>query len=202
VLMLLIGGGFDTTTALTAHSLEWLGENPAERDRLRNDLPGLLNSATEEFLRFYTPAPGDARTISADVEMMGARFSEGDRIWLSWAMANRDPSVFPDPNTLQLDRKQNRHASFGLGIHRCIGSNVARMVFKTMLTAVLDRLPQYEIQPEGTVHYETVGVINGMKHLTATFTPGERLGAGLDDTIAHWQKRCDEEDLAFPVTLR
>src|SRR5262249_5854087 len=58
VLVLLIGGGFDTTTALTAHSLEWLGENPAERDRLRGDLPGLIDSATEEFLRFYTPAPG------------------------------------------------------------------------------------------------------------------------------------------------
>ena len=97
---------------------------------------------------------------------------------MSWAMANRDPAVFPDPNEIDLDRKGNRHFSFGLGVHRCIGSNVARTVFKSMLTAVLDRMPDYVCDPEGTVHYETIGVIQGMKHLPATFTPGKRLGAG------------------------
>jgi cytochrome P450 len=202
VLSLLIGGGFDTTTALTAHALEWLEQHPDQRERLRGDLPGLLNSATEEFLRFYTPAPGDARTITQDVEMCGARFTEGDRIWISWAMANRDPQVFPDPDELQLDRKNNRHSSFGLGIHRCIGSNVARMQFKAMLTAVLDRLPDYVVDPAETVHYDSIGVINGMKHLRATFTPGARTGAGLTETIARWQLACDAEELALPVTLR
>src|SRR5215468_12503714 len=69
VLGLLIGGGFDTTTALTAHSLEWLSEHPDERERLSRDRDALLDSATEEFLRFYTPAPGDGRTFSEDVEV-------------------------------------------------------------------------------------------------------------------------------------
>ncbi|WP_309484381.1 cytochrome P450 [Streptomyces himalayensis] len=202
VLALLIGGGFDTTTALTAHALEWLSENPGERDRLSRERDTLLDSATEEFLRFYTPAPGDGRTISADCELAGTEFKEGDRVWLSWAMANRDPSVFPEPHTVDLDRKGNRHNSFGLGIHRCIGSNVARTAFKRMLLQVLDRMPDYRCDPEGTVHYETIGVIQGMRQLPATFTPGKRLGPGLDETLEILQKVCDEQRLAEPVTVR
>jgi cytochrome P450 len=202
VIALVIGGGFDTTTALTAHSLEWLSEHPAERDRLSRERDTLLDPATEEFLRFYTPAPGDGRTISADCEIAGTSFKEGERLWLSWAMSNRDPSVFPNPNEIDLARTGNRHHSFGLGIHRCIGSNVARMVFKRMVTAVLDRMPDYQCDPAGAVHYQTIGVIQGMQHLPATFTPGERIGDGLDETIARMQVICDEQRLAEPVTVR
>ena len=162
----------------------------------------LLDSATEEFLRFYTPAPGDGRTISADCEIAGTTFKEGERLWLSWAMANRDPALFENPHEIDLARTGNRHHSFGLGIHRCIGSNVARMVFKQMLTAVLDRMPDYQCDPAGAVHYETIGVIQGMQHLPATFTPGPRVGAGLDETIEAMQKVCDEQRLAEPVTVR
>lgn len=197
---LLIGGGFDTTTALTAHSLEWLGEHPEERARLRAELPELIDTATEEFLRFYTPAPGDGRTVTCEYELSGRKLEEGDRLWLSWAMANRDPSVFEDPDHIKIDRRHNRHTSFGLGVHRCIGSNVARTVFKSMLAAVLERIPDYVCDPSGAVHYDTIGVINGMKHLPATFSPGQRLGAGLDETIEHWQKVIDDEGLAKPVT--
>jgi cytochrome P450 len=202
VIALVIGGGFDTTTALTAHSLEWLSEHPAERERLSRERDTLLDAATEEFLRYYCPAPGDARTITADCEIAGARFKEGERIWLSWAMANRDPSVFPDPHQVDLERKGIRHYSFGLGLHRCIGSNLARMVFKRMITAVLDRMPGYRCDPEAAVHYQTIGVIQGMQHLPATFTPGPRLGAGLDETIEAMQRICDEQRLAEPVTVR
>jgi cytochrome P450 len=202
MLTLLVGGGFDTTTALTAHSLEWLGENPDQRQRLIDERDALLDSATEEFLRFYTPAPGDGRTFSEDVEINGTRFQEGERLYISWAMANRDPAVFPEPNKLILDRKGNRHFGFGLGIHRCIGSNLGRTVFKSMLNAVLDRIPDYRCDPEGTVHYETIGVIQGMRHLPATFTAGRPLGPGLDETLAKLQKICDEQELARPITER
>ncbi|MEU1166382.1 cytochrome P450 [Streptomyces sp. NPDC005921] len=202
VLALLIGGGFDTTTALTAHALEWLSQHPAERDRLSRERATLLDSATEEFLRYFAPAPGDGRTISADCEIAGQRFEEGERLWLSWAMANRDPAVFADPDRVHLDRKGNRHSSFGLGIHRCIGSNVARTVFKRMATAVLDRMPDYRCDPDGTVHYETIGIIQGIRHLPATFSPGKRLGPSLDETLAKLQQLCDEQRLAEPVTVR
>jgi len=202
MLVLLIGGGFDTTTALTAHALEWLSQNPEQRQRLSRDRDTLLDPATEEFLRFYTPAPGDGRTFSDDVDIDGTHFKEGERLWISWAMANRDPSIFPEPNTLILDRKGNRHFSFGIGIHRCIGSNVGRTVFKSMLTAVLDRMPDYYCDPASTVHYETIGVIQGMRHLPATFTPGPKLGVGLEETLDKLQKICDEQQLALPITER
>ncbi|OCB10670.1 cytochrome P450 [Mycobacterium intracellulare] len=202
MLNLLIGGGFDTTTALTAHALEWLAQNPNERTRLSEQRDTLLNPATEEFLRYFTPAPGDARTISEDMNLNGTALKEGDRLWLSWAMANRDPAVFSEPDRVVMDRKGNRHFSFGLGVHRCIGSNVARTVFKAMLTAVLDRMPDYECVAEGTVHYDSIGVIQGMRHLPATFTAGPRLGPGLAETLDALQRACDEQGLARPITER
>lgn len=202
MLMLLIGGGFDTTTALTAHALEWLSEHPDQRVRLRRERDALLDSATEEFLRFFTPAPGDGRTIAADCEIDGVALKEGERLWISWAMANRDPALFDHPDQVLLDRPGNRHFSFGLGVHRCIGSNVARTVFKSMLTAVLDRLPDYRCDPAAAVHYQTIGVIQGMQHLPADFTPGARLGPGLAETLCNLQRICDEQELARPITER
>ncbi|WP_216893052.1 cytochrome P450 [Nocardia alni] len=201
MLALIIGGGFDTTTALTAHALEWLGENTDQRELLSKERDLILDSATEEFLRYFTPAPGDGRTFAEDCEVGGKRFREGERLWLSWAMANRDPQVFQDPNNLDMERKGNRHYSFGLGIHRCIGSNMARMTFKRMLTAVLDRMPDYRCDPAGTMHYDSIGVIQGMRHLPATFTPGHRLGAGLEETLEKLQRACDDQRLAEPVTV-
>jgi hypothetical protein len=79
---------------------------------------------------------------------------------------------------------------------------VARMVFKRMVVAVLDRMPDFRCDPAGAVHYQTIGVIQGMRHLPATFTPGTRIGDGLDETIARMQVICDEQRLAEPVTVR
>jgi hypothetical protein len=76
---------------------------------------------------------------------------------------------------------------------------MARMVFKRMLLAVLDHLPDYACDPAGAVHYETIGVIQGMQHLPATFTPGPRVGDGLDATLARLQSLVDDQRLAEPV---
>jgi cytochrome P450 len=200
--MLLIGGGFDTITALTAKTCEWLSNHPEERERLSRERDTLLDSATEEFLRYFTPAQGDGRTISQDCEIDGVTFKEGQRLWLSWAMANRDPELFEDPHTIQLDRAGNRHFSFGLGIHRCIGSNIARTTFKGMLTGVLDRIPDFTCVPGAAVHYDTTGVINGMKHLPATFTPRRPEGPGLSETLDQLQRLVVEDRLAEPPAIR
>jgi hypothetical protein len=85
-------------------------------------------------------------------------------------------------------------------VHRCIGSNVARAVYKIMLSGVLERMPDFTCDPKGAVNYDTIGVINGMKHLPATFTPGARRGSGLEETMARWQVTIDEQRLAEPVT--
>lgn len=199
-MMLLVGGGFDTTTALTGQSLLWLSKHTDERARLAAEIDTLLDPATEEFLRFFTPAVGDARTFSKDVEVEGVEFKEGERVWVSWSMANRSPEIFPNPDEIDFDRTGNRHAAFGLGIHRCIGSNVARVVFKRMMTAVLDRMPDFVIDPDAVVHYESVGQINGLVNLPATFTPGERRGPGLTKTIEKAQQIVVDERLADRVT--
>jgi cytochrome P450 len=189
-LTLLIGGGFDTTTALTSHALHWMNERPDERRRLGHD-SGLLDTATEEFLRFATPAQGGGRTITADCEIVGHEFHEGERIWMAYALANHDPEAFPDPDDIVLDRLPNRHAAFGLGVHRCIGSNLARMSFKTMLAEVLGRIRDYDVDEEGIVRYENIGIINGYQHLPASFPKGTPEGPPLEKVIARWQATLD-----------
>ena len=192
---LVIGGGFDTTTSLTASAWRWLAEHPSERARLVADRR-LLDPATEEFLRYFTPAQGDARTVTKDCEVAGYQFAEGDRVLMGYAMPNRDPRVFANPDELQLDRIPNRHAAFGLGNHRCIGSNIARMQFKTMMWETLQRLGDYTVNGDAAVRYESIGVINGYQHLPATFTPGTKVGPGLAETMRIWQARLDEEAAA------
>ena len=189
---LVIGGGFDTTTSLTASAWRWLSEHPDQRDQLVADR-SLLNTATEEFLRFFSPSQGDARTVTQDCEVVGYEFSEGDRILLGFAMPNRDPRVFDEPDELHLDRFPNRHAAFGLGNHRCIGSNIARMQFKVIMWETLQRLGNYVVDGDAAVRYESIGVINGYKHLPATFAPGPRVGPGLAEMMATWQARLDAE---------
>jgi cytochrome P450 len=192
-LTLLIGGGFDTTTALTAHALDWLEGRPDERGRLLDD-PGLLDTATEEFVRWATPAQGGGRTVTRDCVVGGADFRQGDRVWMAYAAANHDPRAFDSPDEIVLDRFPNRHAAFGLGVHRCIGSNLARMTFKTMVSEVLRRLGDYNVGREDIVRYDDIGTINGYKHLPATFSPSEPTGPALGEVIERWQTIVSSEE--------
>ncbi len=195
-LFLVTGGGFDTTTALTSSSWRWLAENPSERDRLTSGDASLWDTATEEFLRYFTPAQGDARTVTQDCEVAGYEFSQHDRVLISFAIPNRDPKYFEDPDTVKLDRFPNRHAAFGLGNHRCIGSNLARMQFKAIMQESLARIPDYAIDYDGLERYESIGVINGYKAMPFTFTTGAPQGPGLQATIERWQKILDDEAAA------
>ena len=199
-LFLVIGGGFDTTTALTSNVWRWLAENPDARTRLLNAESSLWDTSTEEFLRFFSPSQGDARTVTQDCEVAGYKFSEGDRVLLSFSIPNRDPKHFEDPDTVKLDRFPNRHAAFGLGNHRCIGSNLARMQFKAIMQESLARIPEYEIDYDGMVRYETIGVINGNKYMPFTFTPGTPTGPGLQETMEKWQAKLDAEAAAATST--
>jgi cytochrome P450 len=112
---------------------------------------------------------------------------------MAYGLTNHDAEAFPDPDEIIIDRFPNRHAAFGLGVHRCIGSNLARMSFKTMIGEVLTRLPDYEIRQEGIVRYEDVGTINGYQHVPAAFCPGPRTGEPLERVIDTWQGVLDAE---------
>src|SRR5690606_26970424 len=112
--------------------------------RLRQD-PELLRPATEEFLRYFSPVPGLARTATTRCTVGGREVQAGERLFLSWSSANYDEDVFGDPDVVDLERTPNRHQSFGLGIHRCLGSNFARAEFRIVMEELLRRIPEFTI---------------------------------------------------------
>lgn len=171
---LIVHGGVDTTTSLLAHSFEYLERNPADRQRLIDD-PGLIFSAGEEFLRYYCPVQMLARTATRDVELGGQLIRAGERVGLWWAAANHDPAFFEHPERIILDRFPNRHVGFGLGIHRCLGSNLARAQYAIVLEEALRRMPDYQLLRGQAEHYESIGMVNGYVKMPASFTPGKRL---------------------------
>lgn len=176
VCTLVIAGGVDTTTSLFADTLVWLDEHPEQRQRLIDD-PSLIPTATEEFLRYFTPQQLLARTATRDVEVGGQLIREGERVMLSWAAANRDPSVFESPAEVRLDRAPNRHTTFGLGQHRCLGSNLARVEFAVMLSELLRRMPDFRIARDRAEPYPSIGVVNGWISLPSQFTPSTPEGS-------------------------
>ncbi|GAA1839943.1 cytochrome P450 [Pseudonocardia ailaonensis] len=173
---LLLAGGVDTTASLVGQTLVWLDRHHDVRQRLIDE-PELLPRAIEEFLRFFAPAPALARTIAKDAPFHGCTLKEGDRALLAWASANRDPAQFENPDTLDIDRWPNRHLSFGLGVHRCVGSHLGRAMAQQLLGEVLRRMPDYRIDHDGVVAYPQQGSSAGFGVIPATFTPGAREGA-------------------------
>ncbi|MGO9062530.1 MAG: cytochrome P450 [Candidatus Binataceae bacterium] len=178
---LIVHGGVDTTTSLLGNTFEYLDRTPEARRRLIDD-PELIFSAGEEFLRYYCPVQMLARTATRDVELGGHLIRAGERVGLWWAAANHDPAVFEHPEQIILDRFPNRHAAFGLGIHRCLGSNFARAQYAIVLGQVLQRLPDFRLIREQAEHYESIGTVNGYVKMPATFSPGKRLKAPVEIT--------------------
>ena len=170
---LVMQGGFDTTGSAIANALIHLDRNHDARQRLMNE-PDLMASAIEEFLRLEAPQLALARTANVDCEIGGQQIKTGDKLLLFWASGNRDGDVFENPNELQLQRFPNRHMTFGLGAHRCLGSNLARRQIELALEGVLRRLPDYEIDHDVMVRPETVGIAYGVYALPARFTPGQK----------------------------
>ncbi|WP_433189963.1 cytochrome P450 [Actinoallomurus sp. CA-150999] len=166
-----LGGGIDTTTALIANALVYLDEHPEHRARLVTD-DAFMSSFCEEMLRYFSPVQGFARTVTKDTELGGCPLRRGDRVFLSWAAANHDPEVFDEPEQIIPDRFPNRHTSFGIGSHRCVGSTLARAEFAVVVREVLRRMPDYTLA-DGAVRYSNVGTVNGWHRLPARFTPGE-----------------------------
>ncbi|MEX1009327.1 MAG: cytochrome P450 [Acidimicrobiia bacterium] len=170
IAFLTTAGGVDTTTSLTGAALLHLSQHPDDRERLRNE-PDLLPLATEEFLRYYPPARTHARTVAVDTVFEGVEMKKGERVLLSEAAAGRDESEFENADEFVIDRLPNRHLSFGVGIHRCPGSHLARVEFSEMITAVLRRMPDYEIALDGVEEYPDWAMVGGWQRMPATFTP-------------------------------
>jgi cytochrome P450 len=172
ILWNLIAGGVDTTTSQTALTLLHLGTHPELRRQLI-DHPELHRTATDEFLRYFSVNQTLSRTITKDVELNGQRLRKNDRVVISWLSANHDEKEFQRPDEIILERTPNRHLAFGLGPHRCIGSHLARLMSEVMVKAVLDRIPDYQVDVQNVHQYLGNPSMTGLGKLPVTFTPGE-----------------------------
>ena len=159
---LLLIAGIDTTWSTIGASLWHLARTPGDRRRLVAD-PGLLPTAVEEFLRAYAPVTM-ARLVKDDMHWHGVDMKADDWILLSFPAANRDPAQFDRAGEVIIDREVNRHAAFGLGIHRCLGSHLARMELRVALQAWLERIPEFTLEDPSAVTWST-GQIRGPRTL-------------------------------------
>jgi cytochrome P450 len=166
-LRLLLIAGIDTTWSAIGSSLWHLAKTPADRERLVAE-PALIPSAVEELLRAYSPVTM-AREVMKETVISGCPVRPGNMVLLSFPAANRDPAVFPDADKVLIDRKENRHAAFGLGIHRCVGSNLARMEMTVALEEWLKRIPDFRLDPAGQVKWSE-GTVRGPRQLPMLFS--------------------------------
>jgi cytochrome P450 len=178
IFVLVLAGGVDTTTSATSGAFAYLGQHPEVRRRLIAE-PDLLPAACEELLRWVTPSPSIARTSNCAAVIGEQTIGQHERVMVNLFAANRDPAAFDRPDEVDLDRPDHRHAAFGLGIHRCIGANVARLEMQTMIGRALRRMPDFTVEADEVQRYHTAGIQNGLFAVPARFSPGATAGASL-----------------------
>ncbi|MCY1012917.1 cytochrome P450 [Nannocystis pusilla] len=142
----LLFGGHETTTNLIANTVYTLLRFPDQLQRLREE-PGLLASTIEEVLRFECPVSRMGRVARVDFEWHGQQVKAGDRLFLSFAAANRDESQFPEPDRFDIARADNRHLGFSTGPHYCIGAALGRLEARLALEALLN-FPRWELREQ------------------------------------------------------
>jgi cytochrome P450 len=167
-LRLLLFAGIDTTWSAIGACLWHLATHADDRRRLVAE-PQLIPTAVEEFLRAYAPVTM-GREIVKEANINGCHFKEGEMVMLAFGAANRDPAAFPDADRVVIDRAENRHAAFGLGVHRCIGSTLARMEMRVALEEWLGKFPNFTLTPGAIVKW-SAGTVRGPRQLPITFGP-------------------------------
>ncbi len=160
MIILLLIAGIDTTWSAIGSSLWHLAQHPDDRQRLLDD-PEVMTFALEEFLRAYAPVTM-SRLVAKDLDFHGCPMKKDDWILLPFPAANHDPTKFENPDGFIVDREENRHAAFGLGIHRCLGSNLARLELKVAIEEFIKRFPSFELA--GVTRW-SVGQIRGPREL-------------------------------------
>ncbi len=162
--ILLVVAGNETTRTAISHALNLLTEHPDQRELLLADLEGRLPYAVEEIVRYVSPVIWMRRSVTADCTLNGHDYREGDKVVLFYWAANRDDSVFPDPERFDITRSPNPHVGFGAaGPHFCLGAHLARREIRVMLQELLTRVPQ--IRASGEPDRLLSSFINGIKHL-------------------------------------
>jgi cytochrome P450 len=163
---LVLIAGIDTTWSAIGSTLWHLATHPGHTQRLVAE-PELLPTAVEEFLRAYAPVTM-ARVVTADTELNGCPMQAGDKVLMNFPAANRDPEVFERADEIVLDRAHNRHVAFGSGIHRCAGSNLARMELSVAVESWLRRIPSFRLADGQEVTWAG-GQVRGPRSIPVVF---------------------------------
>ncbi len=164
---LMLVAGIDTTWSAIGSSLWHLAQHPEHRRQLR-ERPEIWPMAIEELLRAYSPVTM-ARIVDRDTEFQGCPLHAGDRVLMSFPSANRDPRQFENPDEVILDREHNRHIAFGSGIHRCAGSNLARLELRVALQTWMERIPEFELVEPAAVTWAG-GQVRGPRRCLVRFS--------------------------------
>ena len=168
IILILLGGGLDTTQALFTMVAVYLGRNPyCRRDLIDN--PGILENAIEEFLRVFPPTQGMSRRATRDTVVAGKEVKADEQVYLSFVAANRDPDDYPNPHDIDFRRENIRHLSFGIGPHRCLGSHLARLEAKVLLEVLLEKAPDYQLVEDGVELADDIGNMAGYGRVQVTF---------------------------------
>lgn len=153
VIYLLVIAGLDTITASLSMLLVWLARHPAEQQRLRDE-PSIVPAAVEELMRFQSPVQWGHRFATEPIDLpSGGRIEKGEYIQAIWAAANLDEEVFPRPLEVDFDRQRNRHIAFASGIHRCLGSHLARLELVIAMEEWHRRIASYEIASDADLAF-------------------------------------------------
>jgi len=167
-LLILIGGDETSRHVMTDGMLALL-DNPEQMEILRDD-PSKIEVGVEELLRWVTPIKNMSRTVTRDVTLHGETLREGDQLILLYPAANRDPRVFTDPDTLDVQRNPNPHLAFGFGPHFCMGASLARMELRVMFGELLRRLPDLHLAGD-PMPRRSSNFISGPEAMPVAFTP-------------------------------
>ncbi|GAA1518277.1 cytochrome P450 [Nocardioides humi] len=146
---ILVLGGLDTTRAAIGNITYRLTQQPELEQRLRD--PRWVRRDMDEFLRLDSPVGAMARVATRDVELNGVLIRKGERVQARFDAANRDPEKFTDPGSLHFDEARSGHAAFGMGVHRCLGSNMARMQIEIAFQELLARITRLRLAPGAEV---------------------------------------------------
>lgn len=152
----LLTAGLDTTAWVIRAGLWHLAQHPEDQAKLAAD-PSLVANASEEFLRCLSSVQAMARTATREVALDGHQVAEGDRVLIVFGSGNRDEAVFPDPDRIHVDRQPNPHMAFGVGIHRCLGSNLARRELRVAFEEFIARYPRFSLVPGSDPPWHGIG---------------------------------------------
>jgi len=170
MLLVTFNGGLDTVMSAMGFIASYLARHPEQRRRLVDE-PAKIPAAIEELMRYFG-ATGTARIVQDDIDYKGVRMKKGDRVFVQAMVHGRDPRRFPDPDVVDFDRKDKRHATFSQGKHRCIGALLARQELRIFLEEWLKRIPDFAVDPDRPQLIET-GMVNTVRRLDLVWSPAQ-----------------------------